>query len=239
MTRPFAAIFPLFAILLALLPGRTLASEGSPYFIRELERGHWQKIVAYGTSLTAAAAWPTSLQAQLRERFGWRATVVNAAGSGMDSRWGLANLSRRVLKQRPDVVLIEFTINDALAQSKLSVTESKANLTEMIQQIRAARPHCEVIVMIMNPPTGQALEKRSQIRHYESGYREVASKQSCRLIDFSPEWRRIIAHQPSRWRRYAADGLHPTPQACDEVILPNLLRKIGFTPGTASERKTS
>jgi acyl-CoA thioesterase I len=237
--RPFAAISPLFAILLVLLSGRAMASGESPYFIRELERGRWQKIVAYGTSLTAAAAWPTGLQTQLHGRFGWRARVVNAAGSGMDSRWGLANLSRRVLKQKPDVVFIEFTINDALAQSKLSVTESKANLTEMIQQIRTARPHCEVIVMIMNPPTGQALEKRTQIRRYESGYREVASEQSCRLIDFSPEWRRIIAHQPSRWRRYAADGLHPTPQACDEVVLPKLLRKIGFTPGTASERKAS
>jgi acyl-CoA thioesterase-1 len=234
-----SAISAVFAILLAFVPGQARAGGESPHFIYELEKGHSQKIVGYGTSLTASSAWPAKLQDKLRERFGRKAKVVNAAGAGMDSRWGLANLSGHVLKEKPDAVLIEFAINDALAQSKLSVKESGANLTQMVRAIREQRPQCEVIVMIMNPPTGLALEKRPQIRRYEAGYREVAKKESCPLVDFSPVWRRIIAREPARWNRYAPDGLHPIPQACDEVIVPNLLKKIGFDRQSTPDRRTS
>jgi acyl-CoA thioesterase I len=227
----FSAIALLLFASLALIPGRAAAGEGSsPRFVAELEKGRSQKIVAYGTSLTASAAWPAGLQQQLRGRFGRKVQVVNAAGNGMDSRWGLANLAERVLKEKPAAVLIEFTVNDALGQSKLSPRESAANLTEMIRRIRGCQPPCEVIVMIMNPPTGQALAKRAQIRRYESGYRSVAQRESCSLVDFSPLWRRMMAQEPARWQRYAPDGLHPTAAAGDEVILPYLLEKIGFTP---------
>lgn len=229
----------IFAFLLAVVSARTQPGQESPQFLGELEKGNPQKIVGYGTSLTASSAWPAGLQAGLRERFGRKAKVVNAAGAGMDSRWGLANLDKRVLSKKPDAVLIEFTINDALAYSKLSPKESAANLTLMIRRIREQRPQCEVIVMIMNPPTGEALARRPHIRRYEAGYREVAKKESCLLIDFSPEWQRTITHDPARWQNYAPDGLHPTPQACDEVILPGLLRKIGFTRDSTSNRKHS
>jgi len=219
--------------------GQAVAGEGNSQLMRQLELGDSQKIVTYGTSLTANSAWPAGLQATLHERFHHQAKIVNSAGGGKDSRWGVANLSSRVLKEKPDAVFIEFAINDALAGSKLSLKESAANLGQMIRLIRERRPQCEVIVMVMNPPTGEALEKRPNIRRYEEIYREVAKKESCRLIDFAPEWQRIITREPKRWRRYAPDGLHPTPQACDEVILPSLLKKLGIAHESPSSHKVS
>ena len=47
-------------------------------------------------------------------------------------------------------------------------------------------------------------------------------------------WRDIISHQPQRWRSYAPDGIHPNEKACREVILPYMLRKIGFSPPSES-----
>jgi lysophospholipase L1-like esterase len=88
--------------------------------------------------------------------------------------------------------------------------------------------------MVMNPPTGTALAKRSRIEDYQKGYRRVASESSCRLISFTAVWREIIEHQPGRWQSYAPDGIHPNEKACREVILPYMLRKIGFTPPSES-----
>ncbi len=224
----------LAAAAITLLPSLLQAEVTSAYFLTALEQGRSQRIVVYGTSLTANAAWPAELQDTLRASYSGKLRIINAAGGGKDSRWGLANLSSRVLDQRPDTVFIEFSINDALEPSNLSVSESMANLREMISLIRTGRPYCDVIVMVMNPPTGTALEKRSRIEDYQRGYRRVASETSCRLISFTAVWRDIIAREPERWQTYAPDGIHPNEKACREVILPYLLRKIGFSPPAES-----
>ncbi|MEO5913141.1 MAG: SGNH/GDSL hydrolase family protein [Luteolibacter sp.] len=224
----------LAALAIALIPGLLSAEVSDAYFLTALEQGHSQKIVVYGTSLTANAAWPAELQSTLRASYGNKLRIINAAGGGKDSRWGVANLSKRVLSQRPDTVFIEFSMNDALVESKFSVRESMENLREMIFTIRRERPYCDVIVMVMNPPTGTAFTKRSRIEDYQKGYRVVAKEASCRLISFTAVWRDIIAHQPARWQTYAPDGIHPNEKACREVILPYLLRKIGFSPPSES-----
>ncbi len=218
----------LASLAMVFLPLVGPAHGAEANFLTELATGRFQKIVVYGTSLTANSAWPADLESTLREEYGWKFRVVNAAGGGKDSRWGLANLDRRVLRERPDTVFIEFAINDALASSRLGVGESMANLEQMIARIRGKRPFCDIIVMIMNPPTGEALEKRPHIRDYEEGYRRVAARNSCRLINFSAGWRAIITHRPDRWRSYAPDGLHPNRLAAREVILPYLLKKLGY-----------
>ncbi len=229
-----AALLKILSLVaLVLAPGLLRAEASRAFFLTALAAGKRQRIVVYGTSLTANSAWPADLQETLRASYGRKAKVINAAGGGKDSRWGLANLSQRVIRQRPDVVFIEFTINDALAESRLSVSESMANLTAMITQIRHERPHCDLVVMIMNPPTGAALQKRPDIAAYASGYRRVAKNFACRLIDFSPTWGDIIQNDPDRWKAYAPDGLHPDKLAAREVILPFLLEKLGHPAPTS------
>lgn len=224
-----------FLLLMAplLAPGWLRADVSKAYFLTALEAGKSQRIVVYGTSLTANSAWPADLQEALRETYQGRARIINAAGGGKDSRWGLANLSNRVLRQRPDTVFIEFAINDALEESHLGVRESMANLTAMITRVRQNLPDCDLVVMIMNPPTGSALGKRPNIAEYQNGYRIVAKKLSCRLINFSPLWKEIIHRHPNRWKSYAPDGIHPNKQAAREVILPYLLEKLGQEPTAA------
>lgn len=223
---------------IALFPGLLRAQVSTAYFLTALEEGQSQRIVVYGTSLTANSAWPTELQSTLRAAYGRKLRVINSAGGGKDSRWGLENLSNRVIRQRPDTVFIEFAMNDALEDSRISVKESTGNLRKMIHTIRGELPYCDLIVMVMNPPTGNAFEKRSRIEDYQKGYRQVAEECSCRLISFSAVWREIIVHHPERWRTYAPDGLHPNRKACDEVILPYLLKKLGFSPPAGKSTAT-
>lgn len=215
---------------LALVPGMLRAEVSSAFFLTALKEGRRQKIVVYGTSLTANSAWPARFESTLRESHGNKLRLINAAGGGKDSRWGLANLNKRVIAEKPDTVFIEFAINDALEQSKLGVSESMANLEEMISSIRREVPFCDVIVMIMNPPTGEALEKRPRIEAYQDGCRRVAARSACRLINFAPLWRGMIRENPALWRSYVPDGLHPNERACREVIVPFLLEKTGYSP---------
>jgi acyl-CoA thioesterase I len=233
MARMLGLILPL------ALAGPLFGGESSVRFLDALAGGKKQKIVLYGTSLTANAAWPAAFQKRLSAEFGRKAEVVNAARGGKDSRWGLAQIERRVVAEKPDAVFLEFAINDALKTSQLSLAESSWNLGRMIGAIRAGRPDCEIFLMVMNPPTGEQLARRSGIAGYEDACRQAARSHGTGLIDFGPTWSLMIRRQPSVWRKFAPDGIHPSAAASHEVILPHLLAHLGLPPSPSRRERPS
>lgn len=48
------------------------------------------------------------------------------------------------------------------------------------------------------------------------------------LIDHEPHWEAIQKSDPAQFKRYMPDGLHPNPEGCREVILPELLKALGL-----------
>lgn len=212
------------------------AQESTARFLDALATQKRQVIVTYGTSLTANSAWPEQFRNILQEHYGKKARVINAASGGKDSRWGLANVHKRVASRQPDAVFLEFAINDALMSSELGVDESARNHERMIEAIRAGAPNCEIFLLVMNPPTGEQFEKRADIASYEEVVRRTARKWGTGLIDFSPTWSSIIHGQPRRWSAYAPDGLHPSAVASREVIVPCLLESLGVPFGTSRRR---
>jgi acyl-CoA thioesterase I len=66
-------------------------------------------------------------------------------------------------------------MNDAFLPYETSVEEARRNLEQMIDRIQPALPACEIIVMVMNPPTGEHLAPRPQIEAYNQAHREVAA----------------------------------------------------------------
>ncbi|MBS0205507.1 MAG: SGNH/GDSL hydrolase family protein [Planctomycetes bacterium] len=197
-------------------------------FVTALEGNKPQTIVTYGTSLTAGGEWPKQLQLALGARFPKLATVVNSGSGGQWSTWGVKNLDERVIAKQPDVVLIEFSINDAFLPYQTSVDDARANLTHMIDRIHAVRPQCEVILMVMNPPIGEHLERRPKIADYEQMYRDFAAKKKLRLIDHAPGWQAVLKKGEAEYRKLVPDGIHPNGTGCAEIITPNILQEIGL-----------
>ncbi len=89
---------------------------------RRLERGDAVTIVALGSSSTAGAgasapalAYPTRLEAELRQRFpGAAITVLNRGVNGEEALEMLARLDRDVIDARPDLVLWQVGTNAVL-----------------------------------------------------------------------------------------------------------------------------
>ena len=220
--RSFLAISLLSAFAAhAQAPGKPAA------FVAALA-GRKQTIVTYGTSLTAGGAWVGQLTKALEAKFPGNATVINSGAGGMWSKWGLDHLDERVISKAPDAVLIEWAINDAFLEYKTSPEDCRANLNTMLDRILAAHPKCELILQIMNPPTGVHLERRPNIAAYEQVYREVAKARNLRLIDHAPGWAAEIAKGEASWKALMPDGIHPNANGCKQVILPVLLKGLGI-----------
>ncbi len=227
---PKRLLLPL--ILLAVLCSSSLqaASEKSR-FVRNLEAGKKQTLVAFGTSLTAVGAWVDQLRAVADRQFPGLATVVNGAQGGANSDWGREKLDEKVLAHRPDTVLIEFSVNDAVGKPDKPVSPAKENLENMIDRILQSNPDTEIILMVMNPPVGHTASARPNLAAYNQMYRDVAKERRLQLIDHSPEWEKLLQENPALFVECVPDSIHPLRNGSLLVSAPLVIRSLGLAPG--------
>ncbi|WP_438480818.1 SGNH/GDSL hydrolase family protein [Oleiharenicola lentus] len=182
------------------------------------------RVVFYGTSLTKSGGWVEILADELAARCSG-IVVTNAASNGQHSRWGVENLDERVLAANPDVLFIEFAINDAVARFALSLEDARTNLIAMIDRVRATLPECIVVLQVMNPVIGRPAGHdghRPNLARYEQGYRDVARERGLLLIDHAPAWATLLAIGEIEFSRHVPDGLHPSVAAYEQFMLPTL-----------------
>jgi lysophospholipase L1-like esterase len=200
-------------------------------FVKKLYEGKQLKFVYYGTSLTAAGAWTRLLTQELETRFPGQITASNQGGSGMHSGWGLDHVHERVVALSPDVVFIEFSMNDAVARFNIPPQQAKDNLNQMIDRILDEFPECEIILQIMNPVVGHDEGDpswRSTLPGCQENYRQVAAARGLLLIDHMPAWTELQGRDEATFHRYLPDGVHPIEAGWQAVVMPELKSKIGL-----------
>lgn len=198
--------------------------------VERIKNGDKQTIVVYGTSLCALPdgdlTWPAMLQDSINRMYPNSVEVINAAQSGMWSTWGVQNLDARVLEKHPDMVLIEFGINDAYLPYKTSVETCRINVEYMIDRIQESYPDCEIVLQVMNMPIREHLESRPNIEQYYDIYRKIARKRKLKLIDHYSYWTEVLEQGEEHFRTYVPDGLHPKKLAWETYTVPFILQEL-------------
>lgn len=209
----------------------TVKSQAQTVLVKNLAAGRLQTLVVYGTSLSAGPggqAWVDSVETALNNRYQHHLKVYNSGKSGMWSTWGVQHLEDSVISKKPDAVLMEFSMNDALLDYQTSVQLSMLNLNFMIDRIKLYNPNCEVILQIMNIPVNQHGEKRPHLNEYYQAYRKIARKRKLLLIDHYPHWKKILDDGKSEYLSYVPDGLHPDEKSARKIIAPFVLKKLFY-----------
>ena len=192
-----------------------------------------------GTSLTGGTwRWPDVLMNDWLN-LDWPGQVtlfnegVGASASSMGfngdlTTSGLGKLGA-VIAHKPDVVFIEFAVNDAFLPYKISLDDSKRNLNEMIDRLLAANPATEIILQTMNacldqaqPGGGRHASDRPEVAAYFQGYREVAQARALILVDHYPNWLKIMTNDLPLFDRLVPDRIHPQAEGYRQVLLPEL-----------------
>jgi acyl-CoA thioesterase I len=202
------AFVSLAVLVLHLVAGGAAASE--------------RVIVAFGDSLTAGLGVPAdqTYPARLGERLrreGYDYKVVNAGVSGDTTAGGL----RRVdwaLRLKPEIVILELGVNDALRGQKL--TSVRANLEQLVTRFQAAGARVLVLGMRLPPNYGTPYAE-----DFFQLFGEVARARSVPHVPFFLEGVGAIP------RLNQPDGIHPTAEGYALVVehlwpyLVPLLRK--------------
>jgi lysophospholipase L1-like esterase len=179
------------------------------------------KIVAFGTSLTANGGWQDELARRLGACRDGPVELETVALPGANSQWALETIDEVVAKD-PDIVLIEFSMNDASLLHGVSTDQSRTNTEAIILRLQAAIPRVQVVLMTMNPAAGLRAMTRPFLGDFYRIYREIAAEHHVPLADLTTRW-----EADAQWPEALPDGLHPTPESARAVIVPELLRLLG------------
>lgn len=190
-------------------------------------------VVAYGTSFTAGATWFGPVAAAIEAEYPGASVWTNAAESTRSSVWALENLAARVLALEPDIVFLEFAINDAFVDYAIDVETSIANLEELVDRILAVSPDADVVVLVTNPVVDEGVVFRPQLRDYYAAWREYADERGLLVVDEEPVWEELDARSHEAFRRLVPDGGHPSPQGHALVNAPLILDALHGRPSDA------
>jgi acyl-CoA thioesterase-1 len=160
-------------------------------------------IVALGDSLTAGLgllpdeAYPSLLEKRL-QREGYRYHVVNAGVSGDTTAGGLRRVDW-VLRSRPTIILVALGANDGLR--RLNVEAMRANLTEIVRQLRTTGARVLLAGMRVPPNYGDDYG-----RAFAAVFADVARATRVPLAPF------LLDGVAGQARLNQPDGIHPTAE---------------------------
>jgi lysophospholipase L1-like esterase len=170
------------------------------------------RIVVFGTSLSARATWPEAVRARLSTCTGLTVTVERIAKPGAGSTWGQSQ-SAAVLAMRPDLVIMEFAMNDADLIDGLAPGNSRRATRQIVDTLRTDNPDLPILLLTTNPVAGLATLKRPLLPLYYQSYSAVAADAKIGLFDAYDRW---LMHND--WQAELPDGVHPDPTAESNLL---------------------
>ena len=190
---------------------------------RDLESGSNVTIVAFGDSITAGycvrRGFPSFWKALLAEKYpDARVEMINSGTSGDTSMDGLARLDWAVLAYEPDLVTINFGINDCALG--LDQEEFEMNFVEMVRRIRAG-PNSEILLLSSQPLETPPYDRL--VLDYYQAVQRVAKQMDVGFVDVYGAWmRRVQAGTPLG--SLILPGLDHPNEAGYKIIAEELMR---------------
>ena len=121
--------------------------------------------------------WQTMVTERLEETYNTSIEAINTAVGGMTSEWGLSEVNNTIVQYAPDLVILNFGINDGTA--KMAVEQYKSNMQGIINKVREVNPNCEFIILtntVCNPDADGWTSSGSY--QYPAAVKEIASSNS-------------------------------------------------------------
>ncbi len=168
--------------------------------------------VAFGDSITDGYGVPRGFVSFLTE---WISkaypdldlVTINTGMSGDTSQGGLYRLGRNVIEHRPDLVSINFGVNDAF--SGISPRQFSDNLRDMASRIRDAG--CDRILMLSCEAIPEDWAEQQVLPYWEA-MKAVAKEVGCVYADVHGRWvEELRAGRPESDLIISGD-LHPNEE---------------------------
>lgn len=210
-------------------------------------------IVVFGDSTTAARGkieiYANWLERELPAK-GIRAEIINAGIGGHDTQMAVARFQRDVLAKDPDLVVIQFGINDSAVDVSKNPPATKPrvaketymrNLEKLVETLKARK--CGVILMTPNQMCWTKWLKENNnkppydindpdgfninLREYAQAVREIAEKQKVPLVDVYAAFSAYGKIEKQSVNDLLMDGMHPNDKGqrmVADLLIPEIVK---------------
>ena len=208
-------------------------------------------IVTFGDSTTATrgplVVYSMILARELPKQ-GIPAQVINAGIGGNTTRNAVARFEKDVLQKKPDLVVIQFGINDSAVdvwrdppatKSRVSLKQYEANLRSLIDQLQ--KQQIKVILMTPNslrwiprikklygkPPydPDDPLGFNKFLKNYAEAVRKIAKEKQVPLVDIYAAFEKYAAREGQSAQDLLLDGIHPNTEGqrmVADLLIPQI-----------------
>ena len=175
------------------------------------------RVAHLGTSLTAAL--PVAMfEARASACLGRDVAATVVAAGGQTSLWGAGQLDR-VIAAAPDVIFVEFSINDADLRRRVSLSDSARAHRSILTELQTALPQAKIVFLRLNRAYGLRAALRPRQARYDAIAHGLAMDSRAGYLDLRGQW--AMAGQD-----VLPDGIHPTPEAIEEITIPALVTTL-------------
>lgn len=180
---------------------------------RKLEKGEKITLGYFGGSITEGAGvadkslcWRSLLTSWFRNKYPKvEFAEINAAIGGTGTELGMCRIKTDLLSKKPDVVFVEFAVND----SSCGREKSERCMESIVRQILEADEKTDICFVItitseMHNDMLEGKELDSYIAHYA-----VADHYGIECIDAGIEISKRVDAKEGDWKSYTIDNVHP------------------------------
>ena len=188
----------------------------------------------YGASQPDQTSWRAQVGAWLESNYP-EATVhnINRAVGESGTYLGSFRVQRDVIAHQPDLVFIEYSINDSYFRS--TYAQAASQFETVVREIKQALPLCDIVTVFVTDRNNAADAVQGKLHLQAQAHEAIAEKYNissiavgCALMS------RLPANYSSVWSQYFLDGVHPTDKGyreyylCVEEYLKNVLQHTEY-----------
>jgi lysophospholipase L1-like esterase len=182
---------------------------GLPNLRRKAEAREPVVIGFIGGSITFNAGhggFVSEIPAWLTARFpGLKVQTINAAISATGSEFGAQRVDRDVLVHHPDLVVIEFAVND-------SGLQCQTDMERLVRKVRMAESAPEILMIYTLSHDALPKLERGKFPGSVNQHETVAAHYDLPTVALGYEAARKIQGGEWMWSDFSADECHPSPK---------------------------
>ncbi|MEI6512231.1 MAG: GDSL-type esterase/lipase family protein [bacterium] len=171
-----------------------------------------RKIVCLGDSITGAyyhtgsrRAYPEMLKIALEKAYKCsEIEVINAGLNGDNTLGGLERLESDVLSHKPDLVTINFGMNDC---THLPIEEYHANIVELVT--KCGNTGAKVVLCTPTGVIDSPERPQDRLAVYAQEIRFVAKEMNVPMADLHKTWEGLRLIDNTAYERIMSDNFHP------------------------------
>ena len=183
----------------------------------KLKRGEPINVLYLGGSVTNGTG------ASNANRTSWRALVgdwltanagkgsvnnVNVAYGDACSLFGVYRLNADILPNSPDLIFVEFSINDTYNSGKrgYNTVESTRHFETIVRNIRKTLPDCDIVTILV---TDKGMVNPDALHRYAQAHENVSIAYKVPSIHVGRAVAKEMAVTGNPWKTYSGDSAHP------------------------------